>query len=218
MSITTETQAQAIAREEAHLAHNYHPLPVVIAAGEGAWVTDVEGRRYLDCLAAYSAVNFGHSNPVLLEAARAQLARITLTSRAFHNDQLGHFYERLVKLTGLPRVLPMNTGAEAVETALKAARKWAYKVKGVPDGAAEIIVCQNNFHGRTIAIISASTEEQYRDGFGPYTPGFKVVPYGDLAALKAAITPNTAAFFLERVCKLPEDGDEDKNDGNAAPA
>lgn len=180
-------------------AHNYHPLGVVIREAHGAWVTDVDGRRYLDGLSAYSAVNQGHAHPHIRQALIDQSSRVTLTSRAFHNDQLGRFYEKLVQLTGLPRVLPMNTGAEAVETALKAARKWAYKIKGVPEGQAEIIVCEGNFHGRTTTIVGFSTEEQYRDGFGPFTPGFKVIPYGDIEALKAAITPNTAAFLLEPI-------------------
>ncbi|MDB5101060.1 MAG: aminotransferase [Cyanobacteria bacterium RYN_339] len=180
-------------------AHNYHPLGLVIAEAKGAWVTDSEGRRYLDCLSAYSAVNQGHAHPRIMQAMVEQASKVTLTSRAFHNDQLGLFYQRLIKLTGMDRVLPMNTGAEAVETAIKAARKWAYYVKKVPANQAEIIVCEGNFHGRTVTIISASTEAQYRDGFGPYTPGFKVIPYGDFAALKAAITPNTAAFLFEPI-------------------
>jgi ornithine--oxo-acid transaminase len=195
----TGTAHELIELEDKLGAHNYHPLGLVIREAKGAWVTDSDGRRYLDCLSAYSAVNQGHAHPRIMQALVEQAARVTLTSRAFHNDQLGRFYQRLVKLTGMDRVLPMNTGAEAVETALKAARKWAYQVKGVPAHQAEIIVCENNFHGRTIAIVSASTEPQYRDGFGPFTPGFKVIPYGDLAALKAAITPNTAAFLLEPI-------------------
>ena len=190
---------ELIALEDRLGAHNYHPLGLVIGEAKGAWVTDSEGRRYLDCLSAYSAVNQGHAHPHILQALVRQAQRVTLTSRAFHNDQLGPFYLKLVQLTGLPRVLPMNTGAEAVETALKAARKWAYQVKKVPVNQAEIIVCEGNFHGRTIAIISGSTEQQYRDGFGPFTPGFKVIPYGDAAALAAAITPNTAAVLLEPI-------------------
>lgn len=180
-------------------AHNYHPLDVVLSRGEGVWVWDTEGRRYLDCLAAYSAVNQGHNHPRIVQALVEQAGRIALTSRAFHNDQLGPFCQELSELTGFPRVLPMNTGAEAVETALKACRKWGYKVKGVPDGQAEIIVFEGNFAGRTISIISFSDEPQYRDGFGPFTPGFKVIPYADTAALEAAITPNTVAVLMEPV-------------------
>lgn len=196
---TQSTAADLMALEDRLGAHNYHPLGLVISEASGAWVTDSEGRRYLDCLSAYSAVNQGHAHPRIMQALVAQAARVTLVSRAFHNDQLGRFYQRLTQLTGLDRVLPMNTGAEAVETALKAARKWAYQVKGVAPDQAEIIVCRDNFHGRTISIISASTEPQYREGFGPYTPGFQVIPYGDLEALKAAITPNTAAFLIEPI-------------------
>jgi ornithine--oxo-acid transaminase len=188
-----------MALENQYGAHNYHPLDVVIAEGKGIWVTDVEGNRYLDCLSAYSAVNQGHNHPRIREAMLAQLDKITLTSRAFYNDQLGHFYEKLVKLTGFEMVLPMNSGAEAVETALKAVRKWGYTVKGVPANQAEIIVCDNNFAGRTITIISFSTEEQYREGFAPYTSGFKVVPFGDAQALRDAITPNTVAFMFEPI-------------------
>ncbi|MCU1481204.1 MAG: Ornithine--oxo-acid aminotransferase [Subtercola sp.] len=189
----------AIAREEAHAAHNYHPLPIVVESGDGAWVTAIDGRRYLDCLAAYSAVNFGHSNPVLLDAARAQLERITLTSRAFHNDQLGPFVEALAELAGKDMVLPMNTGAEAVESALKVARAWGYRVKGVADGMANIIVADGNFHGRTISIVSFSDDPSARDGFGPFTPGFRSVPYGDADALAAAIDENTVAVLLEPI-------------------
>jgi ornithine--oxo-acid transaminase len=185
--------------EDRHLAHNYHPLPVVVAEGEGAWVTDVEGKRYLDCLAAYSAVNFGHGHPALLDAARAQLDRITLTSRAFHNDRLGPFAAALAELAGKEMVLPMNTGAEAVESAVKVARAWGYRVKGVPDGRAQIIVADGNFHGRTTTIVSFSTDPDARNGFGPFTPGFVVVPYGDAAALEAAITPDTVAVLLEPI-------------------
>ena len=179
--------AEAIAREDEHLTHNYHPLPVVVASGEGAWVVDVGGRRYLDCLAAYSAVNFGHGHPVLVQAAKDQLDRITLTSRAFHNDRLGPFAEALADLAGKEMVLPMNTGAEAVESAIKVARAWGYRVKGVPQGMATIIVADGNFHGRTTTIISFSSDEQARADFGPFTPGFVSVPYGDAAALDAAI-------------------------------
>ncbi|WP_025156250.1 ornithine--oxo-acid transaminase [Leifsonia aquatica] len=192
-------QAALIDREEAHTAHNYHPLPVVVAEGDGAWVTDVDGRRYLDCLAAYSAVNFGHSHPVLLDAARAQLDRITLTSRAFHNDQLGPFVDELAALAGKDMVLPMNTGAEAVESAIKVARAWGYRVKGVPDGAANIIVMAGNFHGRTTTIVSFSDDPDARDGFGPYTPGFRTVPYGDAAALAAAVDDDTVAVLVEPI-------------------
>ena len=188
-----------IAIEDERLAHNYHPLPVVVERGEGAWVTDVNGKRYLDCLAAYSAVNFGHGHPDLLAAARDQLERITLTSRAFHNDRLGPFAEALARLAGVDRVLPMNTGAEAVESAIKLARAWGYRVKGVPDGAAEIIVMSGNFHGRTTTIVSFSDDPTSRDGFTPFTPGFVTVPYGDAVALEAAITPNTVAVLVEPI-------------------
>ncbi|MER8045025.1 ornithine--oxo-acid transaminase [Streptomyces sp. NPDC094032] len=188
-----------IAAADAHSAHNYHPLPVVVATAEGAWVTDVEGRRYLDMLAGYSALNFGHGNPRLLDAARAQLERVTLTSRAFHHDRFGEFCTRLAELCGKDAVLPMNTGAEAVETAVKTARKWGYEVKGVPDGHAKIVVAGNNFHGRTTTIVSFSTDHEARDHFGPYTPGFEIVPYGDLTALEAAVTENTVAVLLEPI-------------------
>jgi ornithine--oxo-acid transaminase len=189
----------SIALEEMHAAHNYHPLPVVVAFGEGAWVTDVEGRRYLDCLAAYSAVNFGHSNPVLVEAARLQLGRITLTSRAFHNDKLGPFVTALAELAGKEMVLPMNTGAEAVESGIKVARAWGYRVKGVPTDQANIIVAAGNFHGRTTTIISFSDDDSARAGFGPFTPGFRTVAYGDAKALEAAIDANTVAVLLEPI-------------------
>jgi ornithine--oxo-acid transaminase len=180
-------------------AHNYHPLDVVVSRAAGVWVWDVDGKKYLDCLAAYSAVNQGHCHPRILQALAEQSARVTLTSRAFRNDQLPLLYRDLHELTGFDLALPMNSGAEAVETALKAARKWGYTVKGIPDNNAEIVVCRNNFHGRTISIISFSTEEQYRAGFGPFTPGFRVVPYGDIDALRAAITPNTCAFLVEPI-------------------
>ena len=196
---STLGQGDYIALENEHAAHNYHPLPVVVASGDGAWVTDVDGTRYLDCLAAYSAVNFGHSNPVLLDAARAQLGRITLTSRAFHNDQLGPFVAALAKLAGKDMVLPMNTGAEAVESAIKVARAWGYRVKGVADGLANIVVAGENFHGRTTTIISFSDDESARKDFGPFTPGFRTVPYGDAAALEAAIDQNTVAVLLEPI-------------------
>lgn len=185
--------------EEQYGAHNYHPLDVVIHEASGVWVTDVDGKRYLDCLSAYSAVNQGHAHPRIREALIEQAHRVTLTSRAFRNDQMGPFFKELCDLTGYEKVLPMNTGAEAVETALKLARKWGYQVKGIPEGQAEIITCANNFHGRTTTIIGFSTEEQYRNGFGPFTPGFKIIPYGDAEALEAAITPNTAAFLVEPI-------------------
>jgi ornithine--oxo-acid transaminase len=189
----------AVALAERYGAHNYDPLDVVLVRGEGPWVWDDAGRRYLDCLSAYSAVNQGHCHPRIVAALHAQAARITLTSRAFHNDQMGPFLEQLCRLSGFDKALLMNSGAEAVETAIKAARKWAWQVKGVPDGQAEIIVAADNFHGRTTTIISASTEPQYREGFGPFTPGFRVVPYGDAAAAAAAIGPNTAAILVEPI-------------------
>ena len=185
--------------EEKYGAHNYRPLDVVIAEASGVWVTDVDGKRYLDCLSAYSAVNQGHAHPAIRKALIEQSSRVTLTSRAFRNDQLGPLYKELSDLTGYEKVLPMNSGAEAVETAIKLARKWGHKIKGVADGHAEIIVCAANFHGRTTTIISFSTEEQYRDGFGPFTPGFKIIPHGDAQALEAAITPNTVAFLVEPI-------------------
>jgi len=193
------TAADFIALDDQWSTHNYHPLPVVIAEAEGAWVTDVHGKRYLDFLAGYSALNFGHRHPDLVAAAVEQLGRVTLTSRAFHHDQLGLFCQELAELTGTEMVLPMNSGAEAVESALKVARKWAYRVKGVPDGGAEIIVAGSNFHGRTTTIISFSTDEVARNDFGPFTPGFHVVKYGDAQALEAAITPRTAAVLIEPV-------------------
>ncbi len=180
-------------------ANNYKPLPVVIERGQGAWVWDVDGKKYLDCLSAYSALNQGHCHPAIVKAAKQQLDRITLTSRAFHNDQMGPFLRQVSELTGFTKVLPMNSGAEAVETAIKAVRKWGYKVKGVPDGKAEIVVCANNFHGRTTTIISFSTEAQYQDGFGPLTPGFRIIEYGNAEALEQAITPNTVAFIVEPI-------------------
>ena len=185
--------------EEKYGAHNYHPLDVVIERAEGVWVYDVDGNRYLDCLASYSAVNQGHCHPEILKTLIAQAHKVTLTSRAFRNDQLPLLYEELHNLTGFDMTLPMNSGAEAVETAIKAARKWGYKVKGIPDGEAEIIVCANNFHGRTTTVISFSSDEQYRDGFGPFTPGFKIIPFGDGDALQNAITPNTCAFLVEPI-------------------
>ncbi|MEK6610272.1 MAG: ornithine--oxo-acid transaminase [Gemmatimonadota bacterium] len=190
---------QYLAEVSKYGANNYQPLPVVIEKGEGAWVWDVEGKKYLDCLSAYSALNQGHRHPAIVKAAKDQLDRVTLTSRAFHNDQMGPFLRDICELTGFSKALPMNSGAEAVETALKAVRKWGVKVKGVPENRAEVIACANNFHGRTIAIISMSTEAQYRDGFGPLTPGFKIVEYGDADALERAITPNTVAFIVEPI-------------------
>jgi ornithine--oxo-acid transaminase len=178
-------------------AHNYHPLPVILDRGEDVWVWDVEGNRYLDMLSAYSALNQGHRHPAILEAALRQMERLTLTSRAFHNDQMGPFLRELCDATGFERALPMNTGAEAVETAIKMVRKWGYQVRGVPEDQAEIIVCDNNFHGRTTTIVGFSSEDQYRDGFGPFTPGFKLIPYGDAAAFEAALTPNTVGFLVE---------------------
>jgi ornithine--oxo-acid transaminase len=200
MSVLETTHAQElIALEEQFGAHNYHPLDVVIERAEGVWVYDVEGKRYLDCLAAYSAVNQGHCHPRILATLIQQSSRVTLTSRAFRNDQLPLLCKELHELTGFEMALPMNSGAEAVETAVKAARKWGYKVKGIPEGKAEIIVCANNFHGRTVTIVSFSSDEQYRDGFGPFTPGFRIIPYGDAEALRAAITPNTCAFLVEPI-------------------
>ncbi|MFB7634425.1 ornithine--oxo-acid transaminase [Streptomyces sp. NPDC056149] len=191
----TSTEA-FIAAAEAHGAHNYRPLPVVVATADGAWMTDVAGRRYLDLLAGYSALNFGHRNRRLLDAARAQLERVTLTSRAFHHDRFADFCTQLADLCGMELVLPMNTGAEAVETAIKTARKWGYRVKGVPDGRARIVVAENNFHGRTTTLVSFSTDPEARADFGPYTPGFTVVPYGDLAALDAAVDADTTVAVL----------------------
>lgn len=193
------TTADAIRSADAHSAHTYHPLPVVVATAEGAWMTDVEGRRYLDMLAGYSALNFGHGNRRLLDAAHAQLERVTLTSRAFHHDRFADFCTELAALCGKEAVLPMNTGAEAVETAVKTARKWGYEVKGVPDGHAKIVVAADNFHGRTTTIVSFSTDHDARDHFGPYTPGFEIVPYGDLTALAHAVTSNTVAVLLEPI-------------------
>jgi len=185
--------------EARYSARNYAPLPVELTRGEGIHLWDTNGRRYIDMMSAYSAVSFGHGNPELLQVLVEQAARLAVTSRAFHTDRLGPFLAKICEVTGLDRALPMNTGAEAVETAIKAARKWAYKIKGVPQGAAEIIVCSGNFAGRTTTIVGFSTEEQYRDGFGPFAPGFRHVPFGDADALRAAITPNTAAFIVEPV-------------------
>jgi ornithine--oxo-acid transaminase len=180
-------------------AHNYKPLPVVISRAEGPWVFDVEGNRYLDMLSAYSALNQGHRHPRILEALQEQAGRVTLTSRAFHNDQMGAFLRDLCQATGFEKALPMNTGAEAVETAIKAARKWGYLHGGIPEGEAEIIACENNFHGRTTTIVGFSTEDQYRHGFGPFTPGFRTIPYGDAGALEAAITDRTVGFLVEPI-------------------
>jgi ornithine--oxo-acid transaminase len=185
--------------DETYWAHNYHPLDVVINRAEGVWVYDVDGNKYLDCLSAYSAVNQGHNHPKIKEAAIAQLDRVTLTSRAFRNDQMGPFLKELCDMTGYEMALPMNTGAEAVETAIKVARKWGYQVKKVPKNQAEIIVCEGNFHGRTTTVVGFSSEEDYKADFGPFTPGFVMIPYGDAAALKAAITPNTVAFLYEPI-------------------
>ncbi|MBR8659138.1 MULTISPECIES: ornithine--oxo-acid transaminase [Brevibacillus] len=188
-----------IDQTEKYGAHNYHPLPIVISKAEGVWVEDPEGNRYLDMLSAYSALNQGHRHPRIIQALKDQADKVTLTSRAFYNDQLGVFYEKLAQLTGKEMILPMNTGAEAVETALKAVRRWAYDVKKVPENQAEIIVCEGNFHGRTITVTSFSSDQSYKRGFGPFTPGFKIIPYGDIEALRKAITPNTAAFMLEPI-------------------
>ncbi|RMG94174.1 MAG: ornithine--oxo-acid transaminase [Chloroflexi bacterium] len=185
--------------DETYSAHNYHPLDVVIERAEGVWVYDVDGNKYLDCLSAYSAVNQGHCHPKIREAAIHQMQKVTLTSRAFRNDQMGPFLKALCELSGYEKALPMNTGAEAVETAIKAARKWGYRVKGVPKDKAEIIVCAGNFHGRTTTIVGFSSEAQYKEDFGPFTPGFVMIPYGDTAALEAAITPNTVAFLVEPI-------------------
>ena len=197
--------------EDTYGTNTYHPIDVVIERGEGVWVWDVEGKRYLDCLSAYSALNQGHRHPRILQALYRQAERLTLTSRAFRNDQFPLLAKELCELTGYDMMLPMNSGAEAVEAAVKAARLWGYRVKGIPDGRAEIITCDNNFHGRTITVISFSTEPLYRDGFGPFTPGFRTIPFGDAAALEAAITPNTAAFLVEPIqgeagVNVPPDG------------
>ena len=192
-------------------APNYHPIPVVIKEGRGVWVKDVEGKRYIDMLSAYSALNQGHNHPKIAEAAKRQMETLTLTSRAFHNDQMGPFLKKLTQLAGFDRALPMNTGAEAVETALKAARRWGYNVKGIAENRAEIIVCQDNFHGRTTTICGFSTDPLCRNGFGPFTPGFKIIPFDDVEALESAITDNTAAFLVEPIqgeagVKIPQAG------------
>ncbi len=200
MPVIERLQAEDfIELEDRFGAHNYQPLDVVIQRAEGVWVYDVEGFRYLDCLASYSAVNQGHCHPRILKALLEQAYKVTLTSRAFRNDQLPLLYQQLNELTGFEMALPMNSGAEAVETAIKAARKWGYTVKGIPQGKAEIIVCANNFHGRTVTVISFSSDEQYREGFGPFTPGFKIIPFGDAQALADAITPHTCAFLVEPI-------------------
>ncbi|WP_253610069.1 MULTISPECIES: ornithine--oxo-acid transaminase [unclassified Bradyrhizobium] len=188
-----------LATEAQFGTYNYEPIGVVLSRGEGVWVWDTDGNRYLDCLSAYSAVSQGHCHPKILAAMIEQAQRLTLTSRAFHNDQLAPFYRELAELTGSHKVLPMNSGAEAVESAIKSVRKWAYEVKDVPDGQAEIIVCANNFHGRTLGIVGFSTDPGSRDHFGPFAPGFKIIPFGDAAALAQAITPNTAAFLVEPI-------------------
>jgi ornithine--oxo-acid transaminase len=198
-SAVSQNSQQLVALENKWGARNYAPLDVVIERGEGAWLYDVDGKRYLDCLSAYSAVNQGHCHPRIMDAMREQSARVTLTSRAFRNDQLPLFCEDLAKFCGMDAVLPMNTGAEAVETAIKAARRWGYRTKGIPDGAAEIIVCENNFHGRTTTIVGFSTEKAYREDFGPFTPGFVIVPFGDAEAIERAITPNTCAILVEPI-------------------
>ncbi len=215
MTMTTATQESKttdhLRTAETYGAHNYHPLPIVIESGQGCWVIDVEGHKYLDMLAAYSALNFGYSHERLIAAATKQLNKVTLTSRAFHNDQLGPFCRELCDLSGYEAVLPMNSGAEAVETAIKCARKWGCQHKGITKNEAEIICAQGNFHGRTVTVISFSTDEQYRDGFGPFTPGFPLVPFGDAAALEQAINKNTAAFLVEPIqaesgIRVPPDG------------
>ncbi|HRQ41144.1 MAG TPA: ornithine--oxo-acid transaminase [Chloroflexota bacterium] len=185
--------------DETYSAHNYHPLDVVVEKAEGVWVYDVDGKKYLDCLAAYSAVNQGHCHPKIMDAAVSQMHKVTLTSRAFRNDQMGPFLKEMCELTGYDMALPMNTGAEAVETAIKAARKWGYEIKGVPDGEAEIIVCEGNFHGRTTTVVGFSSEPAYKQHFGPFTPGFKLIPYGNIDALRQAITPHTVAFLVEPI-------------------
>jgi ornithine--oxo-acid transaminase len=197
--VATSRTEELLALAEQHAAHNYHPLPVVIAEGEGVWVTDVEGKRYLDMLSAYSALNFGHRHPRLVAAAHRQLDRLTLTSRAFHNDSFPVFCRDLAALADKDMVLTMNTGAEAVETAIKTARRWGYDVKGVAPDRAKIVVADGNFHGRTVTIVSFSTDPTARDGFGPFTPGFEVVPYGDIDALRAAVDDDTVAFLVEPI-------------------
>jgi ornithine--oxo-acid transaminase len=209
--MTSSTMATDVTHLDDHAAHNYHPLPVVLSHGQGAWVTDVDGTRYLDALAGYSALNFGHGHPDLLRVAHTQLDRLTLTSRAFHHDQFAAFTTELAALAGKDAVLPMNTGAEAVETAIKAARRWGHGVRGIPDGRARIIVADGNFHGRTTTIVSFSTDPDAREGYGPFTPGFDVVPYGDLDAMAAAVTEDTCAVLIEPIqgeggVVIPPDG------------
>ncbi|MBZ5640422.1 MAG: ornithine--oxo-acid transaminase [Acidobacteriia bacterium] len=199
METVKKSASEYIRIEDEYGAHNYHPLDVVVERAEGVWVWDVEGNKYLDFLAAYSAVNQGHCHPRIRRAMTEQAAKVTLTSRAFRNDQLGPLYRQIAELTGYRRVLPMNSGAEAVETAVKAARKWGYKVKGVPEGKAEILVFSGNFHGRTTTIVSFSDDPQYRDGFGPFTPGFSILPYGDLEAVRRAMNPNVVAVMVEPI-------------------
>ncbi len=211
MAHTSTKSEELMEKAETLGAHNYHPLPIVVARAEGIWVEDPEGHRYMDMLSAYSALNQGHRHPKIIAALKEQADRVTLTSRAFHNDKLGPFFERLSQVTGKDMILPMNTGAEAVETALKAARRWAYEVKGVAENQAEVIVCEDNFHGRTITAVSLSSNAEYQRGFGPLTPGFRVIPYGDAEALEAAINPNTAAFLVEPIqgeagIHIPPDG------------
>jgi ornithine--oxo-acid transaminase len=190
---------ELLALTNQYCAPNYLPLPIVIAEAKGVWVLDPEGNRYMDMLSCYSALNQGHRHPKIIQAVKDQLDRVTLTSRAFHNDKLGPFCQKVAEMTGKEKVLVMNTGAEAVETAIKGARRWAYDVKKVPDNQAEIIVCEGNFHGRTTTVISFSSTPEYHRGFGPLTPGFKIIPYGDAEALRAAITPNTAGFLVEPI-------------------
>lgn len=198
--MTSEMKTKSLIEQtEKYGAHNYHPLPIVISRAEGVWVEDPEGNKYMDMLSAYSAVNQGHRHPKIIQALKDQADKVTLTSRAFHNDQLGPWYERICKLTRKDMALPMNTGAEAVETAIKAARRWSYDVKGVAENSAEIIACTGNFHGRTMTAVSLSSEAEYKRGFGPMLPGIKLIPYGDIEALKSAITANTAAFLIEPI-------------------
>ncbi|WP_040203863.1 ornithine--oxo-acid transaminase [Neobacillus jeddahensis] len=196
---TNTNTSELIEKTEKYGAHNYHPLPIVISQAEGVWVEDPEGNKYMDMLSAYSALNQGHRHPKIIQALKDQADKVTLTSRAFHNDLLGPWYEKVCHLTNKDMVLPMNTGAEAVETAVKAARRWSYDVKGVKENQAEIIACVGNFHGRTMTAVSLSSDAEYQRGFGPMLPGIKLIPYGDLEALKAAITPNTAAFLIEPI-------------------
>ena len=203
--------SKIIEQTEKYGARNYNPLPIVVSEAEGVWIKDPEGNRYMDMLSAYSAVNQGHRHPRIIQALKNQADRVTLTSRAFHNDQLGPWYEKICQITGKEKALPMNTGAEAVETAFKAARRWAYDVKGVEDGKAEVIACIGNFHGRTMLAVSLSSEEEYKHGFGPMLPGIKLIPYGDVQALEEAITPHTAAFLFEPIqgeagINIPPDG------------